>query len=43
MADGKGNLSEINSRNIITMKPEELLEESQKVVDEFQRALQERM
>jgi hypothetical protein len=37
MADGKGNLSEIDSRNIITAKPEE----SWKAVEEFQRALQE--
>jgi hypothetical protein len=42
MANGKGNLSEIDFRNIITMKPEELPEESRKVVKEFQRALQER-
>jgi hypothetical protein len=42
MADGKGNLSEIDSRNIIMVKPEDLSEESQKVVEEFQRALQER-
>jgi hypothetical protein len=28
MADGKGNFSEIDSRNIITVKPEELPEES---------------
>jgi hypothetical protein len=40
MADGKGNLSEIDSRNIITVKPEELPEESQKVAEEFQGALQ---
>jgi hypothetical protein len=38
-ADGKGNLSEIDSRNIITVKSEELLEESRKVVKELQRAL----
>jgi hypothetical protein len=42
MADGKGNLSEIDSRNIITMKPEELPEESRKAVEEFQRALEGR-
>jgi hypothetical protein len=42
MADGKGNLSEIDSRNIITTKPEELLEESRKAVEEFQRALEGR-
>jgi hypothetical protein len=42
MADGKGNLSEIDSRNIIMVKLEDLSEESQKVVEEFQRALQER-
>jgi hypothetical protein len=41
MADGKGNLSEIDSRNIIATKPEELPEESWKAVEEFQRALQE--
>jgi hypothetical protein len=39
MADGKGNLSEIDSRNIITVKPEELPVESQKVAEEFQGAL----
>jgi hypothetical protein len=39
MADGKGNLSEIDSRNIITVKLEELPEESRKAVEEFQRAL----
>jgi hypothetical protein len=32
-------LSEIDSRNIIIAKPKELLEESQKAVDEFQRVL----
>jgi hypothetical protein len=37
MADGKGNLSEIDSRNIIMVKLEELPEESQKKVEEFQR------
>jgi valyl-tRNA synthetase len=42
MADGKGNLSEIDSRNIITANPEELPEESRKAVEEFQSALQER-
>jgi hypothetical protein len=42
MADGKGNLSEIDSRNIITVKPEELPEKSRKAVEEFQRVLQER-
>jgi Sec-independent protein translocase protein TatA len=42
MADGKGNLSEIDSKNIIMVKLEELLEESWKTVEEFQRALQER-
>jgi hypothetical protein len=42
MADDKGNLSDIDSRNIITTKPEELTEESWKAVKEFQRALQER-
>jgi hypothetical protein len=42
MADGKGNLSEIDSRNIITTNPEELPEESRKAVEEFQSALQER-
>jgi Sec-independent protein translocase protein TatA len=42
MADGKGNLSDIDSRNIITTKLEELPEESRKTVEEFQRALQER-
>jgi hypothetical protein len=41
MANGKGNLSAINSRNIITAKSEELPEESWKAVEEFQRALQE--
>jgi hypothetical protein len=41
MADGKGNLSEIDSKNIIMVKLEELLEESRKTVEEFQRALQE--
>jgi acyl-[acyl carrier protein]--UDP-N-acetylglucosamine O-acyltransferase len=41
MADGKGNLSEIDSRNIITVKPEELPDESRKTVEEFQRALHE--
>jgi hypothetical protein len=35
MADGKGNLSEIDSRNIITAKSEELTEKSQKTVKEF--------
>jgi hypothetical protein len=35
MADGKGNLSEIDSRNIITVKLEELPEESRKAVKEF--------
>jgi hypothetical protein len=34
MADGKGNLFEIDSRDIITAKP--------KAVEEFQRVLQER-
>jgi hypothetical protein len=42
MANGKGNLSEIDSKNTITTKPKELSEESRKVVEEFQRALQER-
>jgi Sec-independent protein translocase protein TatA len=42
MADGKGNLSKIDSRIIITTKLEELPEESWKAVEEFQRALQER-
>jgi hypothetical protein len=41
MADGKGNLSEIGSKNIITTKLEELLEESRKAVEELQKALQE--
>jgi hypothetical protein len=41
MVDGKGYLSEIDSRNIITVKLEKLLEESRKVVEEFQRALLE--
>jgi hypothetical protein len=41
MTDGKGNLSEIDSRNAITAKLEELPEEPRKAVDEFQRALQE--
>jgi hypothetical protein len=41
MANGKGNLSEIDFRNIIMAKPEELPEESQKAVEEFQRGLQE--
>jgi hypothetical protein len=35
MADGKGNLSEIDSRNIITTKPDELPEESRKAAKEF--------
>jgi hypothetical protein len=35
MADGKGNLSKIDSRNIITAKPEELTEESWKAIEEF--------
>jgi hypothetical protein len=43
MADGKGNLSEIDSRNIITTKPDELPEESRKAAEEFQSALQERI
>jgi 23S rRNA maturation-related 3'-5' exoribonuclease YhaM len=43
MADGKDNLSEIDYRNIIMAKSEELPEESRKAVKEFQRALQERM
>jgi hypothetical protein len=38
MADVKGNLFEIDSRNIITAKPKE----SRKTIEEFQRALQER-
>jgi hypothetical protein len=42
MADGKGNLSEIDSRNITTTKLEELPEESRKVVEEFQWGLLER-
>jgi Sec-independent protein translocase protein TatA len=42
VADGKGNLSEIDSKNITTTKPEELPEESWKALKEFQRALQER-
>jgi hypothetical protein len=42
MANDKGNLSEIDSRNIITAKPKELLKKCQKVIEEFQRALQER-
>jgi flagellar motor component MotA len=42
MANGKGNLAEINSRNIITVKSEELPEESRKEAKEFQRALLER-
>jgi hypothetical protein len=42
MANGKGNLSEIDSRNIITIKPEELPEESRKAVEEFHEALHER-
>jgi hypothetical protein len=41
IADGKGNLSEIDYMNIITAKPDELLEESLKADEEFQRALQE--
>jgi hypothetical protein len=41
MANGKGNLSEIDSSNIIIAKLEELPEESQKAVEEFQKALQE--
>jgi hypothetical protein len=40
MADGKGNLSEIDFRNIITAKPEELPEESRKIVKEFHKTLQ---
>jgi hypothetical protein len=43
MADGKDNLSEIDFRNIITVKLEELPEESRKVIEEFQRALQKHM
>jgi hypothetical protein len=35
MADGKGNLSEIDSRNIITAKPEELPKEARKAIEEF--------
>jgi hypothetical protein len=35
MGVGKGNLFEIDSRNIITTKLEELPEESQKVIEEF--------
>jgi hypothetical protein len=42
IADSKDNLSEIDSMNIITIKLEELLEESGKAIEEFQRALQER-
>jgi hypothetical protein len=42
MADGKGNLFEIDSRDIITAKPEELTKELRKAVEEFQRVLQER-
>jgi hypothetical protein len=34
-AGGKGNLSEIDSRNIITVKSEELPKKSQKTVKEF--------
>jgi hypothetical protein len=41
MADGEGNLSEIDSRNIIMVKLEELPEESRMVVEKFRRALQE--
>jgi hypothetical protein len=37
MPDGKGNLSKIDSRNIIKAKPEEFW----KTVEEFQRVLQE--
>jgi hypothetical protein len=35
MADGEGNLSEIDSRNIIMVKLEELPEESRMVVEKF--------
>jgi hypothetical protein len=42
MADGEGNLSEIDSRNIIIAKLEELSEESQKAIEEFQKTLHER-
>jgi flagellar motor component MotA len=41
MAYGKGNLSEIDFRNINSMKSEELPKKSRKAVEEFQRALQE--
>jgi hypothetical protein len=41
MADGKGIFSEIDSKNIITAKLEELLEESRKALEEFYRALWE--
>jgi hypothetical protein len=41
MADDKGNLSEIDSRNIMTTKLEDLPDESWKEVEEFQSALQE--
>jgi Sec-independent protein translocase protein TatA len=41
MADDKGNLSEIDSRNIMTAKLEDLPDESWKAVEEFQSALQE--
>jgi hypothetical protein len=41
MADDKGNLSEIDSRNIMTAKLEHLPDESWKAVEEFQSALQE--
>jgi CHAD domain-containing protein len=42
MADVKGNMSEIDSTNIIMAKLEELPKESRKAVEEFQRALKER-
>jgi hypothetical protein len=42
MVDDKGNLSEVDSRNIIIAKLEELPEKSRKAIEEFQRVLQER-
>jgi hypothetical protein len=42
MADGKVNLSKIDSRNIIIAKPDELLEESRKAFEEELKATEEK-
>jgi inorganic pyrophosphatase len=42
MVDGKGNLPDIDPKNIIIVKSEELSKESWKAIEKFQKTLQER-